>query len=52
MLRVHVQLVVAGLHIVLVKGCVDVPGNREPPECVGPQIAQIGLSLAGGILCA
>ena len=52
MLRVHVQLVIAGFYVVLVKGGVDVPGNRKPAERVGPQVAQIGLRLSGGVLCA
>ena len=52
MIGVHIHLVVAGGHIILVEIVIDFAGYGEPPQCVGPQIAQIGLRLAGGVVRA
>ena len=42
----------AGSHIVFVKVRIDLAGHGEPPQRVGPQIAQIGLRLTGRVVCA
>ena len=49
---VHIYLGVAGGHIVLVKIRIDLAGHGEPPQRVGPQIAQIGLRLTGRVVRA
>ncbi|MFR6376416.1 MAG: hypothetical protein ACLUN5_07995 [Oscillospiraceae bacterium] len=42
MIRVYGDVVVAGLHVVLVKGGVDFAGNGKPAQRVRPQIAEVG----------
>ena len=49
---VHIYLGVAGSHIVFVKVRIDLAGYGEPPQRVGPQIAQVGLRLTGRVVCA
>ena len=52
MIGVHLHLGVAGGHIVLVKIRIDLTRYGEPPQRVGPQIAQVGLHLTGRVVRA
>ena len=52
MIRVYGDVVVAGLHVVLVKGGVDFAGNGKPAQRVRPQIAEVGFALARRVICA
>ena len=52
MVGVDCEGVVACGHVVFLKEFVDLPGNREPAQSVRPQVAEIRLPLAGGIICA
>ena len=51
-IRVRVDRIVARRHVVFFKVFVDLSGGREPPQCVRPQVSQVGFTLPRRVLPA